>query len=412
MQTLRKVSQLAVILTMLLALLLTGCQAAGGAAGQATPTPLPAVSVDDTLVVDGRLVPAETVELGFDTAGEVAEVLVKEGDVVKAGDVLARLGNREALEAALAGARLELTSAEFEKFSAEQDLKQLDEDLPQARTAALQALTDAKQAVRDAERDYNGLNTPATDGEINEAEANLVLAKDRLDKAIEDYEPYENKPEDNLTRAALLNRLAAAQRAYDATLRRYNNIIGTYSNDFDTAQAKAELEVAQQRLAQAQQDVDTLAQGPDPIQVERVNRRIATAEARMDTARTNIASAEANLKNLDLVATINGTVVRLDLIAGQRVTPGAPVLRLADFSQWYVETDNLTEIDVVKVSNGQGVSIVPDALPDLTLTGSVERIADEFEEKRGDVTYTARILLTSADPRLRWGMTVVVSFDK
>ena len=85
---------------------------------------------------------------------------------------------------------------------------------------------------------------------------------------------------------------------------------------------------------------------------------------------------------------------------------------LADFSEWYVETDNLTEIEVVDVSIGQNVEIIPDALPDLSLIGQVESIKDKFEEKRGDITYTTRILVDEIDPRLRWGMTVVVTFKE
>jgi len=86
------------------------------------------------------------------------------------------------------------------------------------------------------------------------------------------------------------------------------------------------------------------------------------------------------------------------------------VATVADFSQWFVETDNLTEIEVVEVSVAQAVTIVPDALPDVELTGSVDSIADYFEEKRGDITYTARILVDDIEPLLRWGMTVVVTF--
>ncbi len=100
----------------------------------------------------------------------------------------------------------------------------------------------------------------------------------------------------------------------------------------------------------------------------------------------------------------------MDLIAGQRVSPGVEVLRLVDFSQWYVETDNLTEIEVVDIADGDQATITPDALPDLDLSGEVEKISDLYEEKRGDVTYTARIRLTDDDPRLRWGMTVAVVF--
>jgi len=61
---------------------------------------------------------------------------------------------------------------------------------------------------------------------------------------------------------------------------------------------------------------------------------------------------------------------------------------------------------------GQTVSVIPDALPDLEIKGTVDKISDVFEEKRGDVTYTTRILLDSVDPRLRWGMTVVITFQR
>lgn len=94
------------------------------------------------------------------------------------------------------------------------------------------------------------------------------------------------------------------------------------------------------------------------------------------------------------------------------MTPGKPVVTLVDFSLWYVETDNLTEIEVVDIILGQNVEIVPDALPGLTLSGVVESIGDKFEEKCDDITYTTRILVEEIDPRLRWGMTVVVTFDE
>jgi hypothetical protein len=77
-----------------------------------------------------------------------------------------------------------------------------------------------------------------------------------------------------------------------------------------------------------------------------------------------------------------------------------------------METDNLTEIEVVDVSVGQAVTIIPDALPDVTLTGTVDSIDDFFVEKRGDVTYTARIRVDEIDPGMRWGMTVVVTFEE
>ena len=59
---------------------------------------------------------------------------------------------------------------------------------------------------------------------------------------------------------------------------------------------------------------------------------------------------------------------------------------------------------------GQQVSITPDALPELDLPGIVTDISTLHTEKRGDVTYTVTISLEESDPRLRWGMTMVVTF--
>lgn len=393
----------------LMGLILTACQA-GGAAGEGTPTAVPIAVADTGIVVDGRLVPQETVAIAFNSSGEVAEVLVEEGDVVKKGDVLARLGNREPLEASVASSKLELASAQQDLLAANKDLDQLYKDLPERQTQALQELTTAKDELRKATIKNDNINSPASTADLNEAKANLAVARDRLDKAEDDYEPYENKSETNLQRAYYLSKLADAQRKHEAAVKNLNKLLGGTSEFFES-QAASELQIAQDRLTLAQEDYDTLQAGPDPDELALVNGRIATAESRIAAAESAITSAEAALADLDLLATINGTIVDMDLIEGQRVTPGQEVLRLADFSQWYVETDNLTEIEVVDIAPGEQASITPDALPDMTLTGTVEKISDVFEEKRGDVTYTTRIKLDEVDPRLRWGMTVAVAFE-
>ena len=400
------------VMFLLAGILLAACGGIGGPAADANATEVPIVKANVEVVAEGRLVPRESVDLSFVTGGQVAEVLVEEGDVVKAGDILARLSSREQLESSIASAQLELLAAQQEALDAQQARQALDENLPQTQTQALEATTNARDALHDAERRLNSLDSPADQIDIDSATATVVLAKDTLDKAREAFEPYANKPEDNLVRAVFMNKLAEAQRAYDDAVRRLNRLEGLIGSDFDISQAQAEVEIAQARLEQAQKDFETLQAGPDPEDVALAESRIKTAEGRIQSAEAALAAAQSALADLDLVATIDGTVVNLDLIPGEQVTAGTPVVQLADFSQWYVETDNLTEIDVVNVSKDQAVSIVPDALPEVELSGKVESIGDVYEEKRGDVTYTARILVNEVDPRLRWGMTVVNTFLK
>jgi HlyD family secretion protein len=113
-----------------------------------------------------------------------------------------------------------------------------------------------------------------------------------------------------------------------------------------------------------------------------------------------------------LKAPFAGTVAKLDLKVGEQVLPGQPAIQLGDFSQWILETDDLTEIDVPKVQVGDEVRVTFDALPDLELTGVVDFISGIDEEKFGDVTYTTKIRMTESDPRLRWGMTGVAHIQE
>ena len=76
---------------------------------------------------------------------------------------------------------------------------------------------------------------------------------------------------------------------------------------------------------------------------------------------------------------------------------------------WQIETDDLTELDVVRVQEGQTVALTGDAIPGLELEGTVLRIQPIGREKLGDITYKVVIRLAQFDPRLRWNMTAVVT---
>jgi multidrug resistance efflux pump len=416
-----KTKHLLPFLVLLSTLLISAC-ATASAQELNDPTALPPVQ-DFAVIAEGRLVPNQSVQLGFVSGGQVAEILVAEGDGVKSGDLIARLGDRETLEANLAAAELEalaaeleLTAANVELLNAQKVYDDLYENWPELAIQAEGDLTEARQAAHDAERNRGYKTGTADQLDIDVAWSQVVLAEKALEDAEEKFEPYANKPEDNLARANYQSKLSQAQKAYDRAVTHYNALKDP-SGEFEISQAEASNRVAQARLAQAQKDFDELLEGPDPddvalseAQIQAAETRIATAEGRADTAQVNIAAAQAALDNLDLVAPFDGTIVDLDLILGEQVTPGSPVATLVDFSHWYIDTDNLTEIEVVEVAVGQPVTIVPDALPDVTLAGTVEAIDDFFVEKRGDVTYTARIQVDEIDPRMRWGMTVVVTF--
>ncbi len=102
----------------------------------------------------------------------------------------------------------------------------------------------------------------------------------------------------------------------------------------------------------------------------------------------------------------------LNLKAGELPPRDQPAVTLADLSGWRIETDDVTEIKVPDIKVGQGVTIRFDALPDAELKGEVEAISAVSQVKSGDVVYPVKIKVLDNDPRLRWGMTAAVTFEK
>jgi HlyD family secretion protein len=392
-------TKLNLILSLLLitAFLLGGCQAISGGSQQAQTTPLPVVTQDPGVISEGKLVPLQFVNLSFTTGGKVDTLEVAEGDSVKAGQIIAQLDQREQLSAAVDSAQLEL-------INAQQALKDLQDNAGVATANALQKVADQRDAVRSAQRYLDNLNAGGKVVDINSAQANVVILKDRLDKAWDDYKPYQDKPQDDVKRAQFLARYADAQRNYDNAVRLLNNLQGQ-ATDIDMAIAQANLSLAQASLSLAEQDYEKVKDGPDPDS-------LASAQAREKAAETGLVAAKAALANRQLVAPFDGTVAQLNLKAGEQAAPGVTAVVLADFSGWIVETDDLTENEVPNIQAGQAAVITFDALPKLSLQGKVQSISDVHTDKNGDVTYTTKVALAESDPRLRWGMTAVVHFSQ
>ncbi|MGD2159322.1 MAG: biotin/lipoyl-binding protein, partial [Anaerolineales bacterium] len=127
------------ILIPIVLLLLFACSATP----QETSTPEPLVE-DFTPVVSatGKIVPEQVATLSVQSGGIVAEVLVRQGEAVEAGQLLVRLEGEERLQASLSAAQFELTSAQHAL-----DALYKDTDLLAAQ--ALEAKEESEKALED-----------------------------------------------------------------------------------------------------------------------------------------------------------------------------------------------------------------------------------------------------------------------
>lgn len=379
---------------LLLLVLVVGCS---GLPSRATPTEEPAPIEDFVPIVSatGVVVPEQWARLSMTGSGVVTEVSIDEDDVVSEGQTLVRLEGQESLEAAVSAARFELASAQHA-------LDALYKDTELQAAQAHQAMIEAQQAIEDTEQYLVNIQSPAPQVDIDQAKANLLLAKIRLDDVREDYEPYEKKPENNKIRAALFSKLAEAQKIYDGTVRRLNNLSGKAS-ELDIAEAQADLELAKEQLVVAERDYEIYQNGPDPDDIKLAEERVANAEVQL-------VSAATALDDLELNAPFDGIVSELYIKESEWISSGQPILLLADLENLRVETTDLNEIDVARIEIGNSAIVTFDALPDVVVEGTVMRVAPKAAEGSG-VNYTVVVVLPEIPEKLRWGMTAFVDIE-
>lgn len=362
--------------------------ACGGAPTEATATPAIAPVKDSAAIkAEGKLRPPQSVDLSFATGGEVAEVLVKEGDAVKAGDVIARLKS-DAQQAAVARAEAGVAAAKAD------EAKYL-EQLPQQIAAAEAEIRSAEaQIAASSVKQNDPAAIAAAEAAVYQARVSQQAAEDAYKRVLDRklYGPTEEQAR------LVVETAKRTTEAAELRLQQLKSGLAVQATEAEITAAQARLEAAQTRLAQLQAE----AQGqPNPTYAAAIQQ----AEAALQSARNAAADTE-------LRAPFAGTIAQLEVKAGETAAPGALVAVLADFSNWLVETTDLTEIKVPNVKEGQSVVVTFDALPELELKGTVDSIGVLYQTSSGDIVYPVRIKLIDTDPRLRWGMTASVEFEK
>jgi multidrug efflux pump subunit AcrA (membrane-fusion protein) len=316
-----------------------------------TAEAIPTVLADSTILAEGRLEPVHYAEIAFNASGVVGEVLVNEGQNVKAGEPLIGLGDET--DTAYAAAQLERVTVQ----------KALSDLQDTAGTDLAQAVIDLREAQEQFEKADNYLVYLQNSQKVPQTETRSFL--------IQTWKGYE----------------------YQYKTKSFK---GPAPQEW-IIEAEQDLALKSAQFEKAQRTYERLKDGVDADQ-------LAVLEARL-------AAAEAGLAAFTVTAPFDGVVADLAARQGSSISAGQIAVTIADVSSWLVKTTDLTEIDVVEVAEGDPVLIRLDALPGVELKGSVLSIGQTFAESQGDIVYEVTLLLDDTHPALRWGMTAAVSFE-
>ena len=350
------------------------------------------IVTDVPVMAEGIILPKEDSSLAFTTAGKIEAILVQAGESVQTGDVLMRLAGSEPLEA-------ELESLNYNLLMAQQALDDLQSQADYDREQTSLQVIEAQAVLYEAQDAYDEFDMDRYEDDLDALDEDIIDAEHDVEDAKDELADYEDLDEENTTREKYQDALDDAEDKLEDLQRERTDLINEYDQLLSTLNsAQAQYDITQEELEKRQN-------GPDSDQLAALNAQIDSIQASID-------AAYYQLDQLELTAGMTGIVMEVLPTVNDVVSAGQTVVIIANTSEWMVETDDLNELEIIEITEGQTVQIEVEAFPDEILSGIVTEINDMPEFNQGDVLYTVTIEFTDRElPDVKWGMTVNVTFE-
>ena len=306
------------------------------------PTEIVPVSTISTVTALGRLEPAgEAVNLTAPTSTQesrVDQLLVREGERVEAGQVIAILDNRDRLQATLQTAK---------------------EQVRIARTRLAQVEAGAQAGEIQAQIAEIARLEADQVGNVNTQRATIARLEAEVQNAQIEHQRY-----DSLHRrgAVSTSERDAKQLAYKTAQRQLQEARAALTRIQTTGQ---------EQIAQARATLDRIEE------VRPVD--IAAAEAEVQSAIAAVAEAQAHLDQAYVRSPSAGQILKIHTRPGETV--GSEGIATLGETQQMMVIAEVYQSDIIKVQPGQSVEINSPAVPE-TLQGTVERIGLQVERQQ------------------------------
>lgn len=302
----------------------------------------------NTIVLSGRI-EGDDSAVSSKATGRLLEAKVREGDEVKAGDVIAVLDDQQ-LRDREAEAQATVAQAEARLEFSRKQIAVLEDQLRQNSVETGQSKVDANGRVSQAEAEL-----AAAEAELAQQEAAYKLAlfdKDAYMKLAQSGAVSERQGKQAETTADTQAALvSAAKRRVEASRGALSTAQATLSNsDIRGVQAA----MIHRQIAQQEAD-------------------IASAIADEQHARAALQEAKANRNDLTVVAPFDGTVVTRTAEPGEVLTAGTPIVTLLDLRKVYLR-GYIPEGQIGRVKVGQAARVYLDSNPNQPLDAYVLRI--------------------------------------
>lgn len=366
--------------------------------------------LSDSVSLKGTIAGVSKTNVMSLAAAEITAVDVQVGDLVKEGDPLVTLDQKD-IEKQIAELKTNINNA---NAIAANDAAQKQESLNEAKQDQASTLAKATDSVNKAQASYDELVKKRDNcqtklnnkkNEVSSAENAQNNAKKEMDNAqsavyaaqdaLSKYQA--ENPGGTVTQnpngtpatqtdpklAELQQNVENANRTYSAKQTAYSDAAAKYSSVKAEADSlQTELDTYPDALKSAEETINTAKTSYSDAETS-TNRSIATAQNTVDmqkyqTSTTSdlkdqLEQLQKQLADCTLSAPIGGVVTAVNVSVGDKNTAGTTMITIEDTSSLKVIV-NVEEADILKIQEGMQATVTTDATGDEEIKGTVSRV--------------------------------------
>ena len=342
---------------------------------------------ENLIMVNGRI-EGDEAAVSSKVAGRIREISVREGDQVKAGQVIAVIDD-EQVRAREDQENSKVQQADARVLSAQQQIAVLEAQLQESNIGVEQAKVDAQGRVTQAE------------AQVAHAEAQLAQAQADYNQARYDEERYTTLANDGDVPERTGRQAKSTAEAHAAGLRAAQKQVEATRGALTMAKANLSNEAMRSSQALGVQR-----------QIVQARAELVAAQAETEHARARLKEVEADRNDLQVVAPIDGTVTTRSAEPGEVVAAGSPLVTLVDLNAVYLR-GFIPEGEIGRVRTGQTARVFLDSAPQKPIDAVVIRIDPEasftpentyFQDDRVKQVVGVKLLLKGAAGYAKPGM--------
>lgn len=379
------------------------------AANMVEVEPVEKRDLSDSVSLKGTIAGQSKTNVMSLAAAEITAVNVQVGDIVKEGDPLVTLDQKD-IEKQIAELKTNINNA---NAIAANDAVQKQESLNQAKQDQATTLAKATDSVNKAQAGYDELvkkrddcqtklnnkknEVSSAENAQNNAKKEVEAAQSAVYAAQDALSSYQSSGQNtsqpapggtasstvDTKLAELQQNVENASRNYSAKQSAYSEAASKYTSvkaEADTLQA--ELDAYPDQLKSAEEAVNTAKSSYSDAETS-TNRSVSTAQNTVDMqkyqasttteSKDQLEQLQKQLADCTLSAPISGVVTAVNVSVGDKNTAGTTMITIEDTSSLKVIV-NVEEADILKIQEGMPATVSTDATGDEEIKGTVTRV--------------------------------------